>query len=59
MKREDCVGRHWLPCRDIPNAEAFEIDWGSVLLDQHDRAGKLSGCDFILEKFGHALKSGG
>jgi hypothetical protein len=29
-----------------------------MLLNQHDRAGKLSGCNFIFEKFGQALKRG-
>jgi hypothetical protein len=29
-----------------------------MLLDQHDHTGKLSGRDFILEKFGQTLQLG-
>jgi hypothetical protein len=59
MKRKDGVRRHRLFRGDIPNAEAFEVDRSSMPLNQHDRAGKLSSCDFIFEESGQPLQSSG
>ncbi len=58
MKCKDGVRRHRPLGGDVTNAEAFEIDRPAMLLDQHDHAGKLSGRDFILEKFSQALQLG-
>ncbi len=57
MKRKDRVRRHGLLRGDIPNAEALEIDRSTVLLDQHDRAGKLSGRDLVRKEFGQTFQS--
>ena len=42
--------------RHVTEAEGLEIDGLAVLLNQHDGAGELAGCDFIFEIITEALQ---